>query len=270
MKNYEAEIKLPDSKVRKLMNGGSIRVSHLDLKDHANSLYNLSFHKLKDLNRYVKNMKLMKGFQLNKSHLKDMTDQSGGSILSTLGSIGRVVAPIAVPILTQAALSAMGAGIKKKRERGGNLLRDIGKSSITKALLPSAISAGNSLGKNFGPLNPFSLGMNIGEHVVAPMIDPSLKRGNGIRKRKTLNQKHNHEGGTLLGDIARQTVPILAKAGSDALLNHYGMGVSSYGLGGERLMTNPALNPEDKYARMAHARSFMKRGGSFLPPVGSG
>jgi hypothetical protein len=144
MKHYVAEARIPHHKLLKLMKGETITLKPEDVHDHSNHYVTLHFHKLKDRNRYARNIHNNKGFRLGHHHVADIQDESGGSIwgkikhgfrtvghalapaLPIVEKVGKVLAPVAlgtaVGLATEnPAMGAMSGQLLQRSMNGGKI-----------------------------------------------------------------------------------------------------------------------------------------------------
>ena len=79
MTKYITGDKLSSAKLKQLLSRQSVTIN----KDGDTNI-NLHFKKLKDYNRYVRNLSADKGFRLKQDHLEDMTDHEGRSLFGKI------------------------------------------------------------------------------------------------------------------------------------------------------------------------------------------
>jgi len=284
VKNYIAEARLAPAKLKKLIGGGAITINPSDIANSANNFVKLQFGKLKDLNRYKRNLTSNKGFRIKPSMITDMVDGvSGGSIWTkglmelkkvgdkmgkpfekttkvnpfTLGyKLGHdVIAPalmkagigpkkggklpkVKIDRKTKKTFEAIGKAFGKEAKRAIKNNKDELKN-IGRAVVESGINAANgeASGKQFGR-NLLKAGKEI-SHVVGK---------EELTKAGLFGAENPYQYGQYKPKAVE--VPVIEGSGLDA------------GLGGNRLVNNPRVNAQ---SRMAHARSFRKKGGSFRP-----
>ena len=120
MTKYITGGKISSQKLKKFMAGKAITLNKSG--DHDIGLH---FKKLKDYNRYVRNLSANKGYVLKHDHLEDLTDHEGGSLFGNIkhafhkiehgakrafgkvAPIAKEVGKVALPIAKQAAKVAL-------------------------------------------------------------------------------------------------------------------------------------------------------------------
>lgn len=151
-KSYVAETKLSPKQIKQLQNGKSCTVCKNDLIKDENTLHQISFAKLKDLNRYKKSMVSGKGFRLNPTRM-EISTMDGGSMLPLGGS-----------------MLPLGKGVKGGKVDILNSIKNIGHSAGEAFKIPGTkVSA-----------NPFDAGYMLGHDVIAPELK---KAGAGLKKK---------------------------------------------------------------------------------------
>lgn len=284
VKNYIAEARMAPSKLKKLINGGAITIKPADIANSANSFVKLQFGKLKDLNRYKRNITNNKGFRVNKSMLNDMVDGvSGGSLftkaLDKLKDVGQKMGKpfektVQVNPFTAGydlghnviapALMKNGINFVPKKLRGGKLpkvkidektkrtFKQIGKAFVKEAKKvvkdnkdELKMIARNVADTAINSANGEASGKDFGRSLVKGLKDTShLVAKSELTKAGIYNNDNPYQYGQY------KPQEVIEGSGLDN------------GLGGRRLVNNPRLNPA---SRMAYARSFRKSGGSFRP-----
>ncbi len=296
MKHYIAEARLPEQKLKKLIGGAVITVNPNDIANSANRYVKLQFNKLKDLNKFGKNLRLGKNVRVSPLHLNDITDAVGGGSLLTNALLGlkKIGDKLGKPFEKTTTVNPFTAGY------------DLGHDVIAPALMKNGIG-------------PKYKGKGIGGKIDTKKAIETIKKGAKMAAKKVLKDTKsvykNNKGA--INNIGRELVATAMDAmngeatGKDFghkivdsgkqlghvaardRLDHYKvMKADNYnhgqfkkvvdipnevpniegsgldlGLGGFRLVNNGRVNGVSVAQRMAHARSFRKAkvGGSFIP-----
>lgn len=241
-KVYTVGGSISSKKLHQLLGGKKIT-----LKGKGDTDVNFHFKKLKDYNKYVKNLQSGKGQRINLDSLHDLTDHQGGSFLGSLKRIGRkiknvgekavkTVAPIAKPIikagLPLAKQYAQQAVMEGVTAYTGNPVAGV----IAGKLAGDATqAAGNKVvGSGF-----FDVAKKISKKV-APIVAKE-----GVKKLT---------GNSDLANIASTATKMTVGKGLVEAMENDGLG-----LGGNRLLKSTMLQTPDIYRKMEMVRSHRKK-----------
>jgi hypothetical protein len=267
-KLYHAPGLIDEKRINKLVNGGSVMMN-----DKGDKEVNLHFKKLKDYNRYVKNVVAGKGFNLNiDKHLHDITDHMGGS----LRSIGRSIShafnnPIAKSVINNVASGAAGIGATALT---GNPLAGMAAAGATSAALGSGFSKFMKKHVNKGIKN---ISNNIQGEIKTALKEIAHDSQVVNKIADQVSHYAGENAGQYASSMAQNTIDNalggkLKKGGKlgnvmkmvHKIENHGGAveAEQSMGLGGTRAIKgfSQPLSVQD---RMAYVRSHKKTGGSF-------
>lgn len=191
-KDYVAEARMPLNKVKKFIAGGSVSIGKDDLLNDSNPKLRVKFHKLKDLNRYGRNLKSGKKFILKPNMVMHLSDESGGDILSSLKNIGSKMGS-AFQQLPGVKNTTVGKYINPF-DAGYKLGHDV----ISPALMKAGVKpAGGSLLKSIGKIASSKPVEKIATVAATKVINDNLKTGGKI---KPITKKQVEKTITKIGD----------------------------------------------------------------------
>jgi len=284
-KTYPVQSSISNAKLQQLLKGKKVQVSGGEIP------VKFIFKKLKDFNRHVKNLSAGKSHRIHKDDLEDIEDSEGGSLFGKIGhafkhfghkiehvakksvpvlkKIGKVAAPIAksvaktaIPLASQSLGTAVGAytGNPLMGQMAGQMSGDLATNAIGNGFFDTIKKQGMKLAKEQGKklaqkavkVGAQKLQEHISEHISGQgLFGDALKLGKSVAKQqaKKLAQKAVQKGAEMI---------------SNKIASVGGSVDDSYGLGGNRLLNNPA-QPMSVKERMAYVRSHRgKKGGSFI------
>ena len=272
MTKYVVGGKISSAKLKKLLAGQSVTMNN-----DGDTNVNLHFKKLKDYNRYVRNLSANKGFRLKTDHLEDLQDHEGGSFF---GSIKRAFHKIG-DVGKHAGHKIENIG-KRAVKKSIPVLKEVGKVALpiaketAKVALPiakevvqqgvaDAVTAytGNPIAGKVAGQMAGNATQAVGNKVVGTGFMKMMKKVGNASKNIALDVAKDSAK-----DMLKQSIKgaMMSKSGTGLVDEE---GEDTGGLGGNKLIKSSMLQSEENRKKMEYVRSHRKKrkvGGSFLPP----
>jgi len=228
---------ISSKKLHQLLNGKKIT-----LKGKGDTDVNFHFKKLKDYNKYVKNLTSGKGQRINLDSLHDLTDHTGGSFFGSLKKAFHKVKDVAKNPIVKGVIKA---GLPMAKQMASQAVTAYTGNPMLGQIAGTATGmAGNQVvGKGF-----FDIAKTVAKKVAPVVAKEAIGKLTGNRN---------------LANLAGSTTKIAVGKGLVQEMEESGIG-----LGGNRLLKSEMLQTPNVYQKMEKVRSHRKKkkSGSGISP----